>query len=160
MGVCLWYKNNTILWLIQTTSTWQSEVTCGGHFGPVQDIAWGVDGEFLLSVSSDQTTRLHAVWASSDDQSEVCCMIHACQSFFVYCTFSALTLLVGRQEEHPARKLSDEVLVWLSVWSGVQLICVWSSWCHCRLISCFIKIQINSTCLVPAYPGCPAKRGR
>ena len=30
--------------------------------------------------------------------------------------FSALTLLVGWQEEHPARKnLSDEVLAWLSV---------------------------------------------
>jgi len=35
--------------------------------------------------------------------------------------FSALTLLVGRQEEHPAcKKLSGEVLVWLSVWSKVQ----------------------------------------
>jgi len=33
-----------------------------------------------------------------------------------------LTLLVGRQEEHPAyKKLSDEVLVWLSVWSEVTL---------------------------------------
>jgi len=33
---------------------------------------------------------------------------------------SALTPLVGRQEEHPACKnLSDEVLVWLSVWSDV-----------------------------------------
>jgi len=32
--------------------------------------------------------------------------------------FSALTLLVGRQEGHPAcKKLSGEVLVWLSVWS-------------------------------------------
>jgi len=31
--------------------------------------------------------------------------------------FSALTLLVGRQEGHPAcKKLSGEVLVWLSVW--------------------------------------------
>ena len=30
-------------------------------------------------------------------------------------SFSALTLLVGCQEEHPARKsLSDEVLAWLS----------------------------------------------
>ena len=30
--------------------------------------------------------------------------------------FSVLTLLVGRQEEHPAcKKVSDEVLVWLSV---------------------------------------------
>jgi len=36
-------------------------------------------------------------------------------------TFSALTLLVGRQEGHPAcKKLSGEVLAWLSVWSEVQ----------------------------------------
>jgi len=42
--------------------------------------------------------------------------------------FSALTQLVGRQEEHPARKkLSDGVLAWLSVWSVVQMICLWSS---------------------------------
>jgi len=41
--------------------------------------------------------------------------------------FSALTLLVGRQEGHPARKnLSDEVLVWLSVWSEVQMTGIWS----------------------------------
>jgi len=38
---------------------------------------------------------------------------------------SALTLLVGRQEEHPACKiLSDEVLAWLSAWSEVQMICI------------------------------------
>ena len=36
--------------------------------------------------------------------------------------FSALTLLVGRQEGHPAcKKLSGGVLAWLSVWSEVQL---------------------------------------
>jgi len=36
---------------------------------------------------------------------------------------SALTLLVGRQEEHPACKtLTDKVLAWLSVWTEVQLI--------------------------------------
>ena len=41
--------------------------------------------------------------------------------------FSALTLLVGRQEGHPAcKKLSGEVLAWLSVWSEVQT-CMWSS---------------------------------
>jgi len=35
--------------------------------------------------------------------------------------FSALTLLVGRQEGHPAcKKLSGEVVAWLSVWSEVQ----------------------------------------
>jgi len=32
-----------------------------------------------------------------------------------------VTLLVGRQEGHPAcKKLSGEVLAWLSVWSEVQ----------------------------------------
>jgi len=53
---------------------------------------------------------------------------------------------------HPAcKKLSDEVLAWLSVRSGVQMICVWSSCCHCHLIiSCFIEIQIGLSFLVPA----------
>ena len=41
--------------------------------------------------------------------------------------FSALTLLVGRQEGHPACKnLSSGVLAWLSVWSEVQT-CIWPS---------------------------------
>ena len=59
------------------------------------------------------------------------------------CPFSALTLLVGQQEGHPAcKKLSVEVLAWLSVWSEVQMICIWSSWCHCYpIISCSSKIQ-------------------
>jgi len=44
-------------------------------------------------------------------------------------------LLVGHQEEYPAcKKLSDEVLLWLpvSVWSEVQIVCMWSSWWHCH----------------------------
>jgi len=41
--------------------------------------------------------------------------------------FSALTLLVGRQEGHPAcKKLSGGVQAWLFVWSDVQ-ICIWPS---------------------------------
>jgi len=47
------------------------------------------------------------------------------------------------QEEHLARKKScDRVLAWLSVWSVVQMICIWSSWCHCHpIICCFSKIE-------------------
>ena len=49
--------------------------------------------------------------------------------------FSALTLLVGWQEGHPAcKKLSGEVLVWLSVWSEVQT-CIWPSGFHCHSLS-------------------------
>ena len=34
------------------------------------------------------------------------------------------------------------MLAWLSVWSKVQMICVWFSWCHCLpVISCFRKIH-------------------
>ena len=41
--------------------------------------------------------------------------------------FSAFTLLVGRQERHPAcKKQSGGVLAWLSVWSEVQT-CIWPS---------------------------------
>ena len=41
--------------------------------------------------------------------------------------FTALTLLVGRQEGHPAcKKLSGGVQAWLSVWSEVQT-CIWPS---------------------------------
>jgi len=60
--------------------------------------------------------------------------------------FSALTSLVGQQEEHPACiKLSNEVLVWLSVWSEVQIVRTWFSWCQCHpIISCFIQIQNGS----------------
>ena len=40
---------------------------------------------------------------------------------YVESWFSALTLLVARQEGHPAcKKLSGRVLAWLSVWSEVQ----------------------------------------
>jgi len=38
--------------------------------------------------------------------------------YILFIAFSALTLLVWRQEGHPAcKKLSGGVLAWLSVWS-------------------------------------------
>jgi len=56
------------------------------------------------------------------------------ETYFLFSTsglqvyaFSALTLLVGRQEGHPAcKKLSGGVLAWLYVWSEVQT-CIWPS---------------------------------
>ena len=39
-----------------------------------------------------------------------------------------LTLLLGvRNSIQHVKKLSDGVLVWLSVWSEVQNVCIWSS---------------------------------
>jgi len=70
--------------------------------------------------------------------------------------FSALTLLVGRQEGHPAcKKLSGGVLAWLSVWSEVHM----SQLMPLPLtVSCFSKIQIGFIFLVPAHLGSPGKR--
>ena len=49
--------------------------------------------------------------------------------------FSALILLAGRLEGHPARKnLSGGVLAWLSVCSEVHT-CIRPSWCHCHSLS-------------------------
>jgi len=46
--------------------------------------------------------------------------------------FSALTLLVARQEGHPTcKKLSDGMLAWLFVWVRVQ-ICICPNWYHCH----------------------------
>jgi len=72
--------------------------------------------------------------------------------------FSALTRLVVRKIIRPVKKLSGEVLAWLSVWCEVQMICILSSWCYCHpVISCFITIQNGFSFLVPAYPRYPGK---
>ena len=71
--------------------------------------------------------------------------------------FSALTLLVGWREGHLAcKKLSGGVLAWLSVRGAdlpmAQLMPL------SLTVSCFSKIQIGFTFLVPADPGSPGKR--
>ena len=77
-------------------------------------------------------------------------------------SFSALTLLVGRHEGYPACKNSiGEVLVWLSVWSEVQMTCIWSSWCHCYSATSSSLAPIKSRMvyfLVLAYACCPRKK--
>jgi len=71
--------------------------------------------------SCQKSANLKSVWAKFTDIQNILWPS-------VLSAFSALTLLVGCQEEHPAhKKLSDGVLAWLSVWSVVQMICMWSS---------------------------------
>jgi len=54
--------------------------------------------------------------------------------------------------------ISYEVLAWFSVWSKVQMTCIWSSRCHCHsVICCFTKVHTGLTFLVPACPGCSGK---
>ena len=73
--------------------------------------------------------------------------------------FSALTLLVGRQEGHPACKKTE----W---WGPGMVVCLGrGADLHMAqlmplplTISCFSKIQIGFTSLVPVHPGSPRQR--
>jgi len=52
---------------------------------------------------------------------DLCAAIFRLTSFLIIIAFSALALLVGRQEGHPAgKKLSGGVLAWLSACNKVQ----------------------------------------
>jgi len=73
-----------------------------------------------------------------------------------FLAFSASMLLVGRQERHPAcKKLSGGVVICLELGADMHM----SQRMPLPLtVSCFSKIQIGFTFLVPAHPGSPGKR--
>jgi len=77
---------------------------------------------------------------------------------YLYSAFSALTLLVGRQEGHPPfKKLSGEVLAWYLSGARCRLACAQLMPLPLT-VSCFSKIQTGFTFLVPAHPGSPGHR--
>ncbi|KAL1568382.1 Elongator subunit elp2 [Salvia divinorum] len=43
---------------------WKPQKVPSGHFAPVSDISWARDGEYLLSVSHDQTSRVFSAWSN------------------------------------------------------------------------------------------------
>jgi len=72
-------------------------------------------------------------------------------------SFSALTLLVGRQEGHPACNKTE----WLG--AGVVICLERGAALHAAQLmplplTCFSKIRIGVTFLVPAHPGSPGQR--
>jgi len=67
--------------------------------------------------------------------------------------FSALTLLVGRQEGHPAcKKLSGGVVICLEQGADLHMAQLMPL---PITVSCFSKIQTGFAFLVPAYLGSP-----
>ena len=74
-------------------------------------------------------------------------------SSFCVLAFSGLTLLVGQQEGHPACNKTE--------WWGAGIVICLERDADLPLpltVSCFSKIQIGFTFLVPAYPGSPRHR--
>jgi len=109
------------VWLLVLDRWWSSSTRA---------VHRSTDCEISASDSSQQFTHsLHQPHVRHSSTYLVTCLLPFCSAF------SALTLLVGRQEGHPAcRKLSGGVLAWLSVSSEMQ-ICIWPSWCHCHTLS-------------------------
>lgn len=48
---------------------WLQDVAISGHVKEVTGLAWSKNGDYLLSTSADQTTRLHAEWSRGNEKS-------------------------------------------------------------------------------------------
>ena len=88
-----------------------------------------------------------------------CLPRHASHVMYCHAAFSALMLLVGRQEEHPDCKKE---------WSGAGMVICLERGADLHMaqlmplpltVSCFSKIQIGFTFLVLAHLGSPGKKG-
>ncbi|KAL5615627.1 hypothetical protein BROUX41_005665 [Berkeleyomyces rouxiae] len=61
--VCLGRTGSWRRWVYDdSTDQWNQEIGISGHVSPVTGISWARSGAYILSTSSDQTTRLHAPW--------------------------------------------------------------------------------------------------
>ena len=65
--VCLGRTGSWRLWDHDVVEDrWNQGFGTSGHTQSITGIAWSRDGDYLLSTSSDQTTRLHAKWIRDD----------------------------------------------------------------------------------------------
>lgn len=65
--VCLGRTGSWRRWEYEASDdAWKPCVSISGHTKSVTGISWSQNGEYLLSTSLDQTTRLHTTWTSSN----------------------------------------------------------------------------------------------
>jgi len=82
---------------------------------------------------SGTVAHLSCCWALVDSR----CRNH--RFFYSVCVSAMPSVLLHcwlgvSKSTRPVKKLSDQVLAWLPVYSNVKIICIWSSWCHCHLL--------------------------
>ncbi|KAJ2258292.1 Elongator subunit elp2 [Coemansia sp. RSA 454] len=68
VGVVAWSINGSLHAWTHEGDAWTPRAAPTGHFGAVRDACWSTDGEYLLTVSADQTAR---VWAHKNEWHEV-----------------------------------------------------------------------------------------
>ena len=123
--------------------------------------------QHISTVVFTESRTIAQNWIQFSAYDDVCrWVLYVLCNFFttyVFCllfyAFSALTLLVGRQEGHPACKKTE----WWGV--GMVISLEWGADLHIAqlmplplTVSCFSKIQIGVAFLVPAHPGSPGQR--
>ena len=139
--------------------------------------------KFNGGVSADQLSWLDRVLQRSDENNEV---VLVAGWFLVHCGYATgVCTFIIKLCTHCAVKIFRSLLLrcffwccWFGVrksnesvknewwgagvvpfWTHVQIICIWSIWCHCQLIiSCFFEIQNDFTFLVSVYRGYPGKK--
>jgi len=106
-------------WIWVVAANWHRHTT------PVSWHGLRVCGHLVLNLHSSNEPRLLLQW-----------LCH--QNSIISIITNIITIILSQL-------LSDEVLAWLSVWIEVQIICIWSSWCHChpiRLLNHCLSITI------------------
>ena len=101
----------------------------------------------------------HCLWDVSYGYSYITCsVLHAHYRCPLFMCSSALMLLVGWQEGHPpVKKLSGGVLEWLCLERGADCLQMAQLMPLPLTVSCFSKIRVGFTFLVPAHPGSPGQ---
>jgi len=89
---------------------------------------------------------------------QICLVLLLLLLLLITTAFSGLTLLVGRQEGHPACKKTEQwgagIVVCLERGADLHMVQLMPL---PLTVSCFSKIQIGFTFLVLAHPGSPGK---
>ena len=88
-------------------------VTSGGHFGPVLDLAWQPGaGQFVVTISSDQTARLHSYWSAKDGRQvgKRSGCLPAMDEFY-HATITNHSLTRGRESAYTVRNGAELVSV-------------------------------------------------
>jgi len=110
------------------------------NFNPLLTVTLLLQRHIWYTAQIQPGKHIKSFWSMSHNTHCILFSVHwlTCSllaTYYTHLASSALMLLAGWQEGHPAcKKLSGGMLAWLSVWSEVQT-SIWPSWCHCHSLS-------------------------